>query len=92
MKVKSILSSEAMFNAIFLILLSIVIRGKTDISFSHFILMLFQDGAGGIFLGLLLGWLGVWLMNKSDDGNIPIIISLALISSGSWLANKSRCI
>ncbi|MBK2356349.1 cation:proton antiporter [Francisella hispaniensis] len=92
-KVKSILSGEAMFNdvfsiVIFLVLLSIVIRGNTDISFSHFILMLFQEGAGGIFLGLLLGWLGVWLMNKSDDGNTLIIISLALVSSGSWLATK----
>ncbi|MDN9003451.1 hypothetical protein Q0N14_06315 [Francisella tularensis subsp. mediasiatica] len=40
--------------------------------------MLFREGFGGIVLGLLLGWIGVRLMNKSDDGNTLIIISLAL--------------
>ncbi|EDX19417.1 transporter, monovalent cation:proton antiporter-2 (CPA2) family [Francisella tularensis subsp. novicida FTE] len=93
MRVKSILSGEAMFNdvfsiVIFLILLSLVISGKSDISFSRFVLMLFREGFGGIVLGLLLGWIGVRLMNKSDDGNTLIIISLALVSFGSWLATK----
>ncbi|AEB27055.1 Na+/H+ antiporter NhaP [Francisella cf. novicida Fx1] len=93
MRVKWILSGEAMFNdvfsiVIFLILLSLVISGKSDISFSSFVLMLFREGFGGIVLGLLLGWIGIRLMNKSDDGNTLIIISLALVSFGSWLATK----
>ncbi|KXO24815.1 cation:proton antiporter [Francisella tularensis] len=58
------------------------------ISFSSFVLMLFREGFGGIVLGLLLSWIGVRLMNKSDDGNTLIIISLALVSFGSWLVTK----
>ncbi|MDE4969965.1 sodium:proton antiporter, partial [Francisella tularensis subsp. holarctica] len=58
------------------------------ISFSSFVLMLFRECFGGIVLGLLLSWIGVRLMNKSDDCNTLIIISLALVSFGSWLVTK----
>ncbi|WP_234369179.1 hypothetical protein [Francisella tularensis] len=62
------------------------------ISFSSFVLMLFREGFGGIVLGLLLGWIGVRLMNKSDDGNtlinnIPSFGKLWLLA-----CNKNRCI
>ncbi|AKH92786.1 sodium:proton antiporter [Francisella tularensis subsp. tularensis WY-00W4114] len=54
--------------------------------------MLFREGFGGIVLGLLLGWIGVRLMNKSDDGNtlinnIPSFGKLWLLA-----CNKNRCI
>ncbi|MDE4998769.1 sodium:proton antiporter, partial [Francisella tularensis subsp. holarctica] len=58
------------------------------ISFSSFVLMLFREVFGGIVLGLLLSCIGVRLMNKSDDGNTMIIISLALVSFGSLLLTK----
>ncbi|MDE5023096.1 sodium:proton antiporter, partial [Francisella tularensis subsp. holarctica] len=50
--------------------------------------MLYREGFGGIGLGLQLSWIGVRLMNKSEDGNTLIIISLAVVSFGTWLVTK----
>ncbi|MDE5012648.1 sodium:proton antiporter, partial [Francisella tularensis subsp. holarctica] len=50
--------------------------------------MLFREGFGGIVLGLQLSLIFVRLMNKSDEGNTLIIISLALVSFGSLLVTK----
>lgn len=92
-KIKATLSGEASFNdvfsiVIFLILLSIIVNGDSNLRISEFVIMLIQEGAGGVVLGLILGMLGVKLMAKLDDGHALIIISLALVSLGSWLATR----
>ncbi|AJI54446.1 sodium/hydrogen exchanger family protein [Francisella philomiragia] len=90
-KVKTILSGEALFNdvfsiVLFLFFLSIVIDGKQDTSSIKLVLLFMQDGIGGALLGIILGYLGKSLMSKLDDGYTLIIISLALVSFGSWFA------
>lgn len=92
-KVKAILSGEAIFNdvfsiVLFLILLSSIIRGSQDISLSNFVIMLLQEGVGGVGLGLVLGYIGVKFMSNSDDPHTLIIISLAIVSVGSWIATR----
>lgn len=92
-KVKTLLSGEASFNdvfsiVIFLILLSVMIHGDQDIGVSEFIFMLFQKGVGGVVLGIALGVLGIRIMSNLDDSHALIIISLALVSFGCWLATR----
>ncbi|MEY8715757.1 cation:proton antiporter [Francisella philomiragia] len=92
-KVKAILSGEAIFNdvfsiVLFLILLSSIIRGNQDISLSNFVIMLLQEGVGGVCLGLVLGYIGVKFMSNSDDPHTLIIISIAIVSVGSWIATR----
>ncbi|QIW09245.1 sodium:proton antiporter [Francisella sp. LA112445] len=89
--VKTILSGEALFNdvfsiVLFLFFLSIVIEGGQNTSSVKLIFLFMQDGLGGALLGLILGYLGKSLMSKLDDGYTLIIISLALVSFGSWFA------
>ncbi|MEY8715350.1 cation:proton antiporter, partial [Francisella philomiragia] len=92
-KVKAILSGEAIFNdvfsiVLFLILLSIITNSNQNVSISEFVIMLFQEGAGGIVLGMILGFFGARLMSNSDDTHTLIIMSLAIVSVGSWLATR----
>ncbi|QEO57971.1 cation:proton antiporter [Francisella marina] len=92
-KVKAILSGEAIFNdvfsiVLFLILLSIITNSNQNVSISEFVIMLFQEGAGGIVLGMILGFFGARVMSNSDDTHTLIIMSLAIVSVGSWLATR----
>ncbi|WP_150465560.1 cation:proton antiporter [Francisella sp. SYW-2] len=92
-KVKAILSGEAIFNdvfsiVLFLILLSIITNSNQNVSISEFVIMLFQEGTGGIVLGMILGFFGARVMSNSDDTHTLIIMSLAIVSVGSWLATR----
>lgn len=51
-------------------------------------IMLLQEGVGGVGLGLVLGYIGVKFMSNSDDPHTLIIISLAIVSVGSWIATR----
>ncbi|AJI52360.1 cation:proton antiporter [Francisella philomiragia] len=92
-KVKAILSGEAMFNdvfsiVLFLILLSIITHSNQNVGINEFVFMLLKEGTGGIALGVILGFIGARLMSNSDDTHTLIIMSLAIVSVGSWLATR----
>ncbi|MBY7734285.1 cation:proton antiporter [Francisella philomiragia] len=92
-KVKAILSGEAIFNdvfsiVLFLILLSIITHSNQNVGINEFVFMLLKEGTGGIALGVILGFIGARLMSNSDDTHTLIIMSLAIVSVGSWLATR----
>ncbi|WP_265658862.1 cation:proton antiporter [Francisella philomiragia] len=92
-KVKAILSGEAIFNdvfsiVLFLILLSIITHSNQNVGINEFVFMLLKEGTGGIALGVILGFIGARLMSNSDDTHTLIIMSLAIVSVGSWIATR----
>ncbi|AXA34363.1 cation:proton antiporter [Francisella adeliensis] len=92
-RVKSLLEGESLFNdvisiVLFMILVSITFGSNTDISILHIAELFLQESLGGILLGVLLGVVGMSLMHNSDDSHTLIIISLAIVSSGFWLAQQ----
>ncbi|BCD92473.1 hypothetical protein fh0823_26120 [Francisella halioticida] len=92
-KVKSTLIGESLFNDVVSIILFVVlvsmIFGTGDHLTTNKIIMLFlREGLGGIVLGIVIGYVGIWFMHRADDGQTLIIISLALVSFGFWLAEQ----
>lgn len=92
-KVKARLSGDAIFNdvfsiVLFLILLSIITHSNQNVGINEFVFMLLKEGIGGIALGVILGFIGARLMSNFDDTHTLIIMSLAIVSVGSWLATR----
>lgn len=91
-KTKTHIAGEALFNDVASIVLFIILVTITfgddgvKPTFTNIALITAQEGLGGILLGVALGYIGNWFMNQADDGETQIIISLALVSSGFWLA------
>ncbi|MFT6835221.1 MAG: CPA1 family monovalent cation:H+ antiporter [Francisellaceae bacterium] len=91
---KTRIAGESMFNdvaAIVLvaILVSIAFPGQNiQPTFGNIIILILREGAGGVLLGLLIGFIGDWFMRQTDDGQTLIILSLALVSAGFWLAQS----
>ncbi|MDC0534327.1 sodium:proton antiporter [Francisellaceae bacterium] len=91
-KTKTHIAGEALFNDVASIVLFIILVTITfgddgvKPTFTNIALITAQEGLGGILLGVALGYIGNWFMNQADDGETQIILSLALVSSGFWLA------
>lgn len=92
-KIKSILTGEALLNdvfsiVLFLILLSIIVHGNDSVSFNSIGVMFLREGLGGVLLGVVLGCIGSWFIKRADDGYTLIMVTLAIVSGGSWIANQ----
>ena len=83
---------ESLFNdgvgvVIFLTIYQIA-KGGTDISFLDISKLFFVEVAGGLGLGLLLGWITFRLLKSIDDYPTEVILTLAVVMGGSLLAQK----
>ena len=81
---------ESLFNdgvgvVVFLTIFGLA-SGSTSFSL-HGVLELFVvEVFGGLFLGLILGWLTFYFLKKIDDYNIEVIITLATVMTGTVIA------
>ncbi|MED7819538.1 MULTISPECIES: cation:proton antiporter [unclassified Francisella] len=92
-KVKSVLIGESLFNdvisiVLFVVLVSMIFSTGDYLTANKIIMLFLREGLGGIALGVLIGYIGIWFMHRADDGQTLIIISLALVSFGFWLAEQ----
>lgn len=92
-KVKSVLIGESLFNdvisiVLFVVLVSMIFSTGDHLTADKIIMLFLREGLGGIALGILIGYIGIWFMHRADDGQTLIIISLALVSFGFWLAEQ----
>lgn len=84
------LTGESLFNdgiaiVLFVTLYSIAYE-QHPADFSSVFGLFLQEAGGGIFYGLLLGWLGYWLIKSIDDPLQEIFITLAIATGGYSLA------
>ncbi|MGB4773401.1 MAG: sodium:proton antiporter [Chitinophagaceae bacterium] len=82
---------ESLFNdgigvVLFLSLIKIISIGTENITGSQIILLLLQEVVGGIALGIVLGWVGFYMMKKIDNYQAEILITLAMVMGGYSLA------
>lgn len=83
---------ESLFNdgigvVIFLTIYSVAHLGGGEISGTGIALLFFQEVGGGIVLGFGLGYLAYFLMKSIDNYPIEVLITLAIVMGGYWLAN-----
>ncbi|NAS32544.1 sodium:proton antiporter [Flavobacteriaceae bacterium R38] len=92
-KLETKIVGESLFNdgvgvVVFLTIFQIADVGLETIEPSHIVMLFVEEVIGGIALGLLLGWIAYRNMKRIDDYQIEVIITLAVVMFGTFIAQQ----
>jgi len=84
---------EALFNdgmgiVLFFVALALASGVQKSLSFETIFFYFVQQGIGGLFLGLIIGFFISRLLKTINDSEVAIIITLAVVSGGYTLAHS----
>lgn len=90
-KLSTVIAGESLFNdavglLVFVLLLELVQQPDIAISFNTVIDLLLHEVLGGIFIGLVIGYVGYKLIKSIKDFQTILLISIALVLGISLLA------
>lgn len=92
-KIEINIVGESLFNdgvgvVIFFTILEIARMGIENVTAADIGLLFIQEAVGGVLFGLVLGWIMFRLLKSIDDYEVEVLITLALVMGGYFLARK----
>jgi CPA1 family monovalent cation:H+ antiporter len=86
------ITGESLFNdgvgiVVFISLFEIARLGSDNISLLQVARLFFQEAGGGILWGIILGYMGFYLLRSIDHYQVEVLITLAMVMGGYLLAS-----
>jgi len=83
---------ESLFNdgiavVVFISILQIINAGMENMRPDEILLLFLREAGGGIFLGIVLGYIGFYAFHSIDFYKVEIMITLAIVMGGYYLAS-----
>ena len=87
------IAGESLFNdgvavVVFLTILEIAQTGIDKLSATDISIMFIREAGGGVLFGLLLGFVGNYLIRTVSKYDVVVLITIAMVMGGYMLANK----
>lgn len=86
------ISGESLFNdgvavVVFLTILEIINVGIEKVTFPQIAWLFLQEAGGGLLFGMLLGYLGFFVLRSIDNYIVEVLITIAIVMGGYLLAD-----
>jgi monovalent cation:H+ antiporter, CPA1 family len=87
------INGESLFNdgiavIIFITIYRIIEEGAMHLNIGHIAWLFVREAGGGILLGVLLGYIGFFLLSSIDHYQVEVMITLAIVTGGYLLADR----